>query len=135
MAHAYGERGSMSAPAERGPEVREHRMQGDVFAAGLFAGWSWWLSEQLSLEAEVGIGARYPGLPAPASGRMERRCRTACAWASGAPPRSSIPSVHAGAHFAQGGRGLVRIFRTGRIPAETQFPGKRAEPGQRSDAG
>lgn len=41
------------------PAVRDHRLQGDVWALGVFAGYSWWLTEHLRLEVEAGVAGGY----------------------------------------------------------------------------
>ena len=51
--------GAVKFPFGLYPAVRTHRLQGDFFGAGLFAGWSWWLSDRWRLEAEAGLGAGY----------------------------------------------------------------------------
>ena len=37
------------------PAVRDNRLQGDVWALGIFAGYSWWLTKHLRLEVEAGV--------------------------------------------------------------------------------
>ena len=51
--------GAVKFPFGMYPRVRDHRLQGDFYGLGLFAGWSWWLSDHWRLEAEAGIGAGY----------------------------------------------------------------------------
>lgn len=51
--------GAVNFPFGMYPEVRDHRLQGDFYGLGVFAGWSWWLSDHWRLEAEAGIGAGY----------------------------------------------------------------------------
>jgi len=51
--------GSVRFPFGLYPEVRDHRLQGDFYGAGLFAGYSWYLTDYLRLEAEAGLGAGY----------------------------------------------------------------------------
>lgn len=51
--------GAVKFPFGLYPEVRDHRLQGDFYGLGLFAGWSWWLSDRWRLEAEAGLGAGY----------------------------------------------------------------------------
>ena len=41
------------------PQVRDYRLQGDVYALGLFGGYSWRLARHLRLEAEAGVGIGY----------------------------------------------------------------------------
>lgn len=41
------------------PAVRDNRLQGDVWALGIFAGYSWWLTKHLRLEVEAGVAAGY----------------------------------------------------------------------------
>ena len=49
--------GDVRFPLVLYPSVRDHRKQGDLFALGVFAGHSWWLSNHWRLEGEVGVGA------------------------------------------------------------------------------
>ena len=51
--------GAVKFPFGLYPNVRENRLQGDFYGLGIFAGWSWWLSDHWRLEAEAGIGAGY----------------------------------------------------------------------------
>lgn len=51
--------GAVQFPFGLYPRVRDHRLQGDFYGLGLFAGWSWWLSDHWRLEAEAGLGAGY----------------------------------------------------------------------------
>ena len=51
--------GAVQFPFGMYPRVRDHRLQGDFYGLGLFAGWSWWLSDHWRLEAEAGLGAGY----------------------------------------------------------------------------
>ena len=51
--------GSVRFPFGLYPEVREHRLQGDFYGLGLFAGRSWYLGDRVRLETEIGIGAGY----------------------------------------------------------------------------
>ena len=51
--------GAVKFPFGMYPRVRDHRLQGDFYGLGLFAGWSWWLSDHWRLEAEAGLGAGY----------------------------------------------------------------------------
>ena len=51
--------GAVSFPFGLYPSVRNNRLQGDFFGMGVFAGWSWWLSDRWRLEAEAGVGAGY----------------------------------------------------------------------------
>lgn len=39
--------------------LEKERRQGDFYGAGVFAGHSWWLSDNFRIEAEAGIGAGY----------------------------------------------------------------------------
>ena len=41
------------------PDVREHRLQGDLIAFGAAYGWSWIVSPHFSVEAEVGADVGY----------------------------------------------------------------------------
>ena len=41
------------------PDAYNYRLQGDLYALGLFAGYSWHLTDNLRLEAEAGIAAGY----------------------------------------------------------------------------
>ena len=51
--------GNVTFPLGLYPQVRDHRLQGDFYGIGLFAGYSWWLSDHWRLEAEAGLGAGY----------------------------------------------------------------------------
>jgi len=51
--------GAVTFPFGMYPSIRDRRLQGDFYGLGLFAGWSWWLSDHWRLEAEAGIGAGY----------------------------------------------------------------------------
>ena len=51
--------GNVKFPFGLYPQVRDHRLQGDWYGLGLFAGYSWWLSDHWRLEAEAGLGAGY----------------------------------------------------------------------------
>ena len=51
--------GSVRFPLGLYPEVRDHRLQGDFYGAGLFAGYSWYLNDWIRLETEAGLGAGY----------------------------------------------------------------------------
>ena len=51
--------GAVQFPFGLYPRVRDHRLQGDFYGLGVFAGWSWWLSDHWRLEAEAGLGAGY----------------------------------------------------------------------------
>ena len=41
------------------PAVRDSRLQGDFFGAGLFGGHAWYLSSHFRLEVELGLGVGY----------------------------------------------------------------------------
>lgn len=49
--------GAIKFPFGLYPEVKDHRYQGDLYAAGLFAGHSWWLGDHFRLEALAGVNA------------------------------------------------------------------------------
>ena len=51
--------GAVKFPFGMYPDVRQNRLQGDFYGLGLFAGWSWQLSDHWRLEAEAGLGAGY----------------------------------------------------------------------------
>lgn len=51
--------GGVTFPFGMYKTVKDHRLQGNFFGAGIFAGYSWYLSDRLRLEAEAGIGAGY----------------------------------------------------------------------------
>lgn len=51
--------GAVKFPFGLYPSVRNNRLQGDFYGLGVFAGWSWWLSDRWRLEAEAGVGAGY----------------------------------------------------------------------------
>ena len=51
--------GAVHFPFNLYPRVRNNRLQGDFYGLGVFAGWSWWLSDHWRLEAEAGLGAGY----------------------------------------------------------------------------
>ena len=51
--------GAVQFPFGLYSRVRDHRLQGDFYGLGVFAGWSWWLSDHWRLEAEAGLGAGY----------------------------------------------------------------------------
>lgn len=51
--------GSVTFPFGLYPDVREHRLQGDFYGAGIFAGRSWYLGNHFRLETEIGVGAGY----------------------------------------------------------------------------
>lgn len=51
--------GAVRFPFGLYPSVRDHRLQGDFYGLGVFAGRSWWLSDHWRLEAEAGLGAGY----------------------------------------------------------------------------
>ncbi len=51
--------GAVQFPFGMYPSVRNKRLQGDFYGLGVFAGWSWWLSDRWRLEAEAGVGAGY----------------------------------------------------------------------------
>jgi len=48
--------GNVQFPLGMYPEVRDFRLQGDFFGAGIFAGYSWWLWDHWRLELEAGVG-------------------------------------------------------------------------------
>lgn len=47
--------GNVRFPLGLYKDVRDHRLQGSFWGAGLFAGHSWWLGEHWRLEAEAGV--------------------------------------------------------------------------------
>ena len=47
--------GAVNFPLGLYPEVRNHRLQGSFWGAGLFAGHSWQLADCLRIEAEAGL--------------------------------------------------------------------------------
>ncbi|MBP5505582.1 MAG: DUF3575 domain-containing protein [Bacteroidales bacterium] len=49
--------GNVRFPFGLYPDVATHRLQGDFFGAGIFVGYSWWISDHWRVEAEVGLGA------------------------------------------------------------------------------
>jgi outer membrane protein OmpA-like peptidoglycan-associated protein len=49
--------GNVKFPFGLYPDVVDHRVQGDFFGAGIFAGYSWWLGSHWRIEAEAGVGA------------------------------------------------------------------------------
>lgn len=51
--------GNVQFPFGLYPLVKDHRLQGDFYGAGLFAGYSWRLGDHWRLEAEAGLGAGY----------------------------------------------------------------------------
>lgn len=51
--------GGVTFPFGMYSKVKNNRLQGNFFGAGIFAGYSWYLSDRLRLEAEAGIGAGY----------------------------------------------------------------------------
>lgn len=51
--------GNVRFPFGLYPAVRDHRLQGDFYGAGLFTGYSWWLGDRWRLEAEAGLAAGY----------------------------------------------------------------------------
>lgn len=51
--------GNVTFPFGLYKAVRDQRMQGDFFGAGVFGGHSWWLGNHWRIEAEAGIGAGY----------------------------------------------------------------------------
>ena len=51
--------GGLSFPFGVYKAVKENRLQGDLYGAGLFAGYSWWLDRHWRLEAEAGLGGGY----------------------------------------------------------------------------
>jgi hypothetical protein len=51
--------GSLRFPFGLYPEIRDNRYQGDFYGIGAFVGRSWYLSDRLRLETEIGIGAGY----------------------------------------------------------------------------
>lgn len=51
--------GAVQFPFGLYPGVRDHRLQGDFYGLGVFAGWSWRLSSHWRLEAEAGLGVGY----------------------------------------------------------------------------
>ena len=53
--------GNVNFPFGMYPQVREERLQGDVWALGLFGGYSWRLARHWRIEAEAGIGVGYYG--------------------------------------------------------------------------
>ena len=59
LIYSHFNAGALQFPFGLYPRVRHHRFQGDFYGAGLFAGWSWWLSDHWRLEAEAGLGVGY----------------------------------------------------------------------------
>lgn len=53
--------GQVNFPFGMYPDVRNQRLQGDVYALGLFGGYSWRLARHWRIEAEAGIGVGYYG--------------------------------------------------------------------------
>ena len=51
--------GSVRFPFGMYPDAYNYRLQGDLYALGLFAGYSWHLTDNLRLEAEAGIAVGY----------------------------------------------------------------------------
>ncbi len=51
--------GNVKFPFNMYPATVDSRLQGDWFGLGIFAGWSWWLTKRLRLEAEAGVAAGY----------------------------------------------------------------------------
>ena len=51
--------GGLTFPFGVYPDVKDHRIQGDLFGGGLFAGYSWWLGSNVRLEAEAGVAGGY----------------------------------------------------------------------------
>ena len=51
--------GGVTFPFGMYPQVRENRLQGDFLGLGIALGYSWWLTRNLRLEAEVGAAAGY----------------------------------------------------------------------------
>lgn len=51
--------GGVTFPFGMYKTVKDHRLQGNFFGVGVFAGYSWYLNDRLRLEAEAGIGAGY----------------------------------------------------------------------------
>ena len=46
--------GNVTFPLGLYKDVRDHRLQGDFWGPGLFAGWSWWIGRHWRLEAQAG---------------------------------------------------------------------------------
>ena len=51
--------GGVTFPFGMYPEVQKNRLQGDFFGLGISIGRSWWLTDHLRLEAEIGAAAGY----------------------------------------------------------------------------
>lgn len=51
--------GGLTFPFGVYPDVKDHRIQGDLFGGGLFAGYGWWLGSNVRLEAEAGVAGGY----------------------------------------------------------------------------
>ena len=51
--------GAIKFPFGMYPDAYNYRLQGDLYALGLFAGYSWHLTDNLRLEAEAGIAAGF----------------------------------------------------------------------------
>lgn len=59
MLYTHYNVGAVRFPFGLYPEARTHRFQGDLYALGLFAGYSWRLGDHLRLETEAGVAAGY----------------------------------------------------------------------------
>lgn len=53
--------GQVNFPFGMYPDVRNQRLQGDVYALGLFGGYSWRLARHWRIEAEAGVGLGWFG--------------------------------------------------------------------------
>lgn len=59
LLYAHYNLASLRLPFGLYPALRDSRLQGDAFAAGLFAGHSWWLGEHWRIELAAGVAAGY----------------------------------------------------------------------------
>lgn len=59
LLYAHYNLASLRLPFGLYPVLRDSRLQGNLFAAGLFAGHSWWLSEHWRIELAAGVAAGY----------------------------------------------------------------------------
>ena len=51
--------GNVKFPLGLYPEVRDERLQGDFWGAGINTGYSWWIANQWRFEVEAGVAAGY----------------------------------------------------------------------------
>lgn len=59
LVYTHYNTGDVKFPLGLYPDVKDHRIQGDYYGLGLFAGYSWWIGRHWRIEAEAGVALGY----------------------------------------------------------------------------